>query len=143
MYSYSKISNQRKNTCHSDLIVIFNEVIKYMDISILVGERDENGQNLAVKEGRSCKKWPYSKHNSKPSEAIDAAPYPINFNLKDQNNLVKWSYFGGLIKGLTYRLYAEDKISHLIRWGRDWDSDNDFSDQKLNDFCHFELMVLP
>jgi hypothetical protein len=31
-------------------------------------------------------------------------------------------------------------MQYDIRWGGDWDRDNDFSDQKLNDLCHFELI---
>ena len=49
------------------------------DITILCGFRGEKEQNEAFDNGTSTLRWPNSKHNSLPSRAVDAAPYPIDW----------------------------------------------------------------
>jgi peptidoglycan L-alanyl-D-glutamate endopeptidase CwlK len=39
-------------------------------------------------------------------------------------------------------LLVEGKISHAIRWGGDWDSDDIFDDQNFDDLPHFELVKI-
>jgi peptidoglycan L-alanyl-D-glutamate endopeptidase CwlK len=36
-------------------------------------------------------------------------------------------------------LFEIGAIKHRIRWGGDWDMDNDLSDNTFNDLVHFEL----
>lgn len=128
MPSYSERSKKRLATCHKDLQFVFNEVIKHIDCVILEGHRNKEAQDAAVADGKSQTKWPTSKHNSTPSNAVDAAPYPINWN--DTNSFI---YFAGFVKGVA--------ASHGIRlrWGGDWDNDNDQNDQKFFDRVHFEI----
>lgn len=135
MPTYSKISYQKLKTAHPDLQLIFNTVIQYIDNTILVGHRGEEEQTQAVAEGKSKLTFPNSKHNSTPSMAVDAAPYPI-----DWNDISRFYYFAGFVKAIAEVLLSEKKISHKVRWGGDWDSDNDFKDNKFNDLVHFELV---
>lgn len=128
MYKYSKRSEKKLLTCNSDLIKLFRKVIKLIDITILDGHRSEERQNRLYKTGKSKKEYPNSKHNVYPSEAIDVAPYPI-----DWNDLYRFYYMAGIIKACA------NESSIGIRWGGDWDSDNDFNDQQLMDLVHFEL----
>ena len=44
-------------------------------------------------------------------------------------------FFGGLVTGL-----AKQKGIPL-RWGGDWDGDNNFKDNRFDDLVHFELSV--
>jgi peptidoglycan L-alanyl-D-glutamate endopeptidase CwlK len=37
-------------------------------------------------------------------------------------------------------LYKKGMIEHHIRWGGDWDGDQDFRDQTFDDLAHFELI---
>ena len=115
-------------TAHADLQRLFNEVIKHYDCSIICGHRSQEEQDKAVHEGRSKEAWPNSKHNSEPSMAVDVAPYPI-----DWNDVKRFYHFAGFVKATALYLGIE------IRWGGDWDSDNDFKDQIFNDLVHFEL----
>ncbi len=135
MASYGKRSAERLATSHKDLQVIFNEVVIGFDCSILCGHRNEADQNAAFSEGRSKVKWPTGKHNSTPSQAIDAAPYPIDW--KDIN---RFYMFGGYVLATADRLYREGKIAHRLRWGGDWDLDTEVNDQRFNDLPHFELI---
>jgi len=132
MYKYSQKSLDKLYTTDLRLRYIFMKAIEVMDISILEGHRDEETQNHYYESGTSKLKWPHSKHNSNPSKAIDAVPYPIDYEKwkKDPSLLF---YLGGLIQGIAHSL------GYKIRWGRDWDSDLDFNDQTFNDFAHFEL----
>lgn len=46
------------------------------DIMVVTGHRNEADQTAAVARGTSKTPWPRSKHNSRPSRAVDIAPYP-------------------------------------------------------------------
>ncbi|WP_232367585.1 M15 family metallopeptidase domain-containing protein [Alteromonas pelagimontana] len=50
-----------------------------------------------------------------------------------------FAVFAGFVQCVARQLYAEGKITHLVRWGGDWDMDGQTLDQKFNDLPHFEL----
>lgn len=135
MYSYGKTSRARLDTCHSDLVTIFNEVIKLVDVSILEGHRGEDKQDEFFSKKLSKLKWPNSKHNSLPSMAVDVAPWPIDWDDTDRFYQVV-----GIVKGVAHMLYEQGKITHKIRCGADWDMDGDIRDQTFNDLPHYELV---
>lgn len=135
MASYSVRSRERLNTCHRDLRMIFNAVIPHFDNTVLCGHRGEAAQNAAYNSGRSKVKWPNGKHNKKPSMAIDAAPYPIDWQDRE-----RFSLFAGYVMGVAAMLHAEGMITHRIRWGGDWDRDTEVSDNGFDDLVHFELV---
>jgi peptidoglycan L-alanyl-D-glutamate endopeptidase CwlK len=128
MPSFGKTSNERKKECDYNLQIILDEAIKIVDFSILCGHRTEEEQNQALYEGRSKLAFPKSKHNNYPSFAVDIAPYPIDWEDTD-----RFYYLAGIIKGIAHSKGVK------IRWGGDWDSDNDFKDNNFNDLPHFEL----
>jgi len=130
MFKFSKISLDRLNTCDNRLQILFNEVIKYFDCTIICGVRGEEEQNLAFDNKKSKLKWPESKHNKIPSLAVDVAPY-INGSISWDKT--QCSYFAGFVKGIA-SMY---KIN--IIWGGDWNSDNNIKDNKFNDLVHFEI----
>ena len=138
MPAYGQLSESRLVTCHPKLILIFREAIKIYDHSILCGWRGEELQNRYFAEGKSKKKWPEGAHNARPSLAIDVVPYPII-----QNGVSAWSDKGRVrfffLAGIVFKIAADKNIK--IRWGRDWDKDLNFFDQKFNDEPHFELIV--
>lgn len=134
MPKFSKTSKSRLETCHKDLQVFCEELIKYIDFSVLEGHRNQERQDLAYQNGKSKLKYPKSRHNLSPSMAVDLAPYPINWD-----NLKRWYYFGGNAIMLAKKLYLEGKIKHKIRWGGDWNGNDDLDDQTFNDLPHFEL----
>lgn len=128
MPKFSKRSKNRLNTCQNDLVILFEEVVKHFDCSIICGHRGEKAQNRAYPK-YSKVKYPNSKHNSEPSLAVDVYPYPVN--LRDT---ARFYYFAGFVKGIA------NKLGIKIRWGGDWDSDFDVRDQTFNDLGHFELI---
>lgn len=129
MYRYSQTSIDRLSTGCIQLQETFEHVIKIYDHTILQGYRGEDEQNHYFKTGKSKLRYPESKHNQQPSLAIDAAPWPI-----DWDDLNRFYYFGGLVQGVGLIL------GHRIRWGGDWDMDGDFRDQRFMDLVHFEYV---
>ena len=135
MPKFSQDSFSKLSTCHEDLQVLFYEVIKSFDCMVLEGYRNEFEQNLAFNEGRSQLQWPHGKHNSKPSMAVDVAPYPVDFN-----NIKRSYWFGGYVMGIAQRLKDEGKMSHSVRWGADFNNNHQIDDNFL-DMNHFEIIV--
>lgn len=127
---FSEISKVKLNTCHSDLIRLFNEVVKHFDCTIVCGHRGETAQTEAYEAGLSTLQWPDSKHNKMPSMAVDVWPYPIDWTDKERAY-----HFAGFVKGIAIAMGID------IRWGGDWDSDTDVHDQNFYDLPHFELRV--
>lgn len=135
MAQFGNRSTQNLNTCDSDLIKIFNHVVKHFNCAVIYGNRGEDKQNELYSQGFSKKQFPNSKHNSSPSMAADVAPYPIDWN--DTN---RFYLFAGRVIATAEFLYEANIISHLIRWGGDWDRDTQVKDQTFNDLAHFELI---
>jgi peptidoglycan L-alanyl-D-glutamate endopeptidase CwlK len=130
MPRYSQRSKDRLATCHNHLQVLFNEVIKHFDCTILEGTRDKEAQDKYFKEGKTKVKYPNSKHNRFPSLAVDVAPYPV-----DWRNTARFYYFAGFVKGIAMQMGIK------IRWGGDWDGDTEVRDQSFNDLPHFEVIL--
>lgn len=130
MNRYSALSEMRLQSCHEDLQRLFRKVLESYDHTIICGHRDEFFQEEAVRLGRSEKKWPTSKHNKLPSLAVDAAPYPI-----DWEDRARFYHFAGFVKAVAWSMGIK------IRCGCDWDNDNEFKDQNFHDLPHFELVI--
>ena len=136
MPKYSKQSADRLFTCERQIQKLFNEVIKYTDCSILEGHRGQIKQDGYFNKGVSKVKWPDGKHNKRPSEAVDAVPYPIppKWGADHWKEMVKFYEFAAIVR------YEAKKLGIKIRWGGDWDGDGDYRDQSFDDLVHFELL---
>ena len=127
------------------------------DLSLLFGHRKPELQFEFFKKGRIevNGKWKIrdrskvvtfkdgydlkSKHNLIPSPAVDIGIYiPKRKDFTyDKNSLI---YLAGLIHSVSVELYIQGKITHLVKWGGNWDNDNIIlKDQIFMDLCHFEL----
>ena len=126
-YPYSDASESALLSCDQRLQRVFWAAADYWDIKILEGYRTPEKQKelVAAKASRTLR----SKHNLSPSRAVDAAPYPI-----DWDDIERFYQFGWGIVGLA------SSMGIKLRWGGDWDSDGDTKDQKFNDLVHFEVV---
>lgn len=144
MSNYSKTSLERLSTCHPDLQIIFKEVIKYFDCTIACGFRNQKEQDDAFARGATEVKWPNGNHNKYPSMAVDAYPCPVELNATNQREkniyIYLMSYFAGQVMAIARQLKVDGKISHNLRWGCDWDGDNNIKEHSFLDFPHFELV---
>ena len=135
MPKYSKTSKNKLSTCHPDLQMLFNEVIKYRDCTIIVGYRDEYNQDKCYNEEKSKVEWPNSKHNKLPSEAVDVAPYFSTSPHIRWHDIETFYHFAGFVLGIA------EMMGIKIRWGGNWDSDDEIDDQTFNDLPHFEVII--
>lgn len=108
--------------------------IEIVDFKLYEGFRDKARQNEMYRTGASKLKWPQSKHNRRPSAAVDLAPYPLESiqNLSDDDR-ARFYYVAGVIVTIGRACGIQ------IRWGGDWDGDDIFSDNDFDDLMHFEL----
>lgn len=126
-----RFSNKSKlllSTCDSMLQDVCGEAIRIMDFTIISGHRSEKDQNKVFADGNSKVEWPDSKHNQYPSQAVDIAPYPI-----DWNDTARFYLLAGIIIDRAHLRGIP------IRWGGDWDGDFNLKENKFADLGHFEL----
>jgi len=128
MYKFGRKSRERLATCDEKLQKVFNEVIKYVDCSVLEGHRSKERQNKLFEEGKTKVKYPVGRHNSNPSNAVDVTPYPVDWNDRERQTLFA-GFVMGVARGMGIRL----------RWGGDWNMNFKVKDNRFDDFPHFEL----
>ncbi len=104
-------------------------VVQYFDCTILEGHRGEERQNFLEESGQSKVRYPDGKHNSTPSNAVDVAPYPIDW--EDRERFV---LFAGFVLGVARAQGIK------LRWGGDWSMDWTTKDNTFFDGPHFELL---
>ena len=126
MNRYSYNSQNALDSCHIDLQLIFTDALQVMDHSILEGHRSEKRQRTLFLAGKT--KLTKGQHNTEPSEAVDAIPYPEDWADRERMTL-----FAGIVKGIAYKRGVK------IRWGGDWNSDTEVKDNEFDDLSHFEL----
>jgi peptidoglycan L-alanyl-D-glutamate endopeptidase CwlK len=124
---FTTLSQQKLDTCDSNLQNLFNEIIKHYDCTIIEGHRSNDRQQELLREGKTLIN--VSKHNSTPSMAVDVAPYPI-----DWEDTKRFYHFAGFVQATAKQLNIP------IIWGGDWNNNNNFKDQTFNDLVHFELI---
>tara|TARA_Y100000401_G_scaffold47601_1_gene36746 strand:+ start:2400 stop:2792 length:393 start_codon:yes stop_codon:yes gene_type:complete len=128
MYKFGKRSREALATCHPDLQKVLNEVIKYVDCSVLEGHRSAERQDKLFEEGKTKVKYPNGRHNASPSRAVDVTPYPIDWDDRERQTL-----FAGFVLGIARQMGVK------LRWGGDWDMDFQVVDNRFDDFPHFEI----
>lgn len=124
--------NAKLQTCHPDLIRVFEAAMAKLPIIIVCGHRTKEEQDAAVASGHSQTPFPLSKHNLLPSRAVDFAPKEPNGRI-DWSDVRRFYYFGGRIMEIA------DGLGVPLRWGADWDGDLELKDNRFNDIGHFEL----
>lgn len=121
MPKLSNTSIQKLNTCHTDLQRLIYAVAKEEKCAVICGFRGRYEQEKAYFSGKSKAKFGQSKHNLKPSMAVDVVPLPLN-----------WEDIPAFEK-LGEKIMAKaDELGIKVKWGRDFTG--------LKDYPHFELI---
>jgi len=136
MPKFSKKSLELLSMCHPDIIIVCNELIKYVDFTVLPSTvRTVEEQKKFVAEGKS--KTMDSKHligdKRNKSDAVDITPYPIDWNDKQRQ-----AYLAGWFLAIAAQLFNFGVIKSKFRWGGDWNRNNNFKDETFLDPEHFE-----
>jgi len=134
MPSFSARSKERLLTCHQDVQRLLNHVILRRDCTIISGRRGKEEQNELLRTGFSKLAYPYSRHNSSPSLAVDVMPY------HDCEPHIRWDDIETTYNFIGYIQGIADQLDIEIRSGADWDMDGDFHDQSFMDLAHIELV---
>ncbi len=130
MPKFGKRSKERLEGVDHRIRMVLDEVVKYYDITVIEGLRSQERQDELVREGKS--KTKFGKHVT--GEAVDIAPYPIDWNSRDDFHML-----GGFVLGVASQLGIN------IRWGGDWSSSSlaeearTTKDNSFDDLVHFEL----
>lgn len=127
-YSFGSKSRERLQELHPDLQAVLKNAIHIVDFSIICGYRGPEEQNKAYRAGRSKLQYPQSKHNRKPSLAVDIAPFPIHWG-----NERRFDFVAGICLGLA------KSMGIRLRYGGDWDMDGELLNNNFNDLPHLEL----
>lgn len=154
-YYLGKNSLKKLSSCHIDLQKIWHLAISRssVDIGISEGHRAIEKQKEYYAIGRTVEVNrdtitnidgvnKVGKHNFIPSEASDFFVYHKNkkVRLKIAYDKAHLSYVFGLLDSCSKELYYKNQITHLLRWGGNWDKDGIlFYDQSFNDLPHVEL----
>ena len=128
MPAFSTLSEQRLATCDPRLQAILKEAIRHVDFTIMCGFRGPDEQEDAYRTGRSKVRWPNSKHNRRPSVAVDLAPFPV-----DWADTARFARLAGYIE----RIAHEQGVK--LRWGGDFDQDGRTVGEKFIDMPHLEI----
>jgi peptidoglycan L-alanyl-D-glutamate endopeptidase CwlK len=130
MPKLGKRSKSRLEGVDHRLIMVLEEVVKFFDITVIEGKRSQDRQDELVRQGKS--KTKFGKHVK--GLAVDIAPYPIDWNARDD-----FHYLGGFVLGVAA------KMGINIRWGGDWSSSSlaqearTTKDNNFDDLVHFEI----
>lgn len=142
MPAYGANSLKNLTRVHQDLLKVFTTVIKRYDHSVTCGWRSHEDQQKALDAGLSTKKPGESTHNGWRQEAsgvwlpdptgislaVDASPYPINWD-----DIPRFNHFGHYVLGVA------DGLGIALTWGGDWNRNWNLKDQTFHDRPHFEL----
>ena len=143
-YKLSKAGEARLLLVHPDLQKCTRRTLEIMDIMV-----DESTIRTIVQQkeffDKGVSKTMDSLHLPRAFPefggqllvcAVDINPYPLDFK-----NKARYIYMAGLFMMAADELYKKGEISHGIRWGGDWNRNNDPSDEKFEDMGHFELIL--
>ena len=120
MPKLSAKSQAKLQTCHSDLIKLIEAVAETERCAVICGFRSRYEQEKAYYTGKSKAKFGQSKHNLKPSQAVDVVPLPLN-----------WEDIPAFEK-LGEKIMAKAKeLGIKVKWGKHF--------KGLVDYPHFEL----
>lgn len=119
-------SLDRLKECHPDIQRLIERVNQLYPIQVICGYRGKEDQDKAFAENKSKLKFPDSKHNKRPSLAVDIVPDP------DQNpKTIDWTDFDEWEVMCETVAQIADELNIKIRLGRDF---------KFKDYPHFELV---
>ena len=130
MYYFGKTSKRKLSECDEKLQRIAYVLIHGYGFTVICGHRNKEKQNTAYEQKFSMKKYPYSKHNSIPSKAMDIIPDAGGWNAGREQFILMI----GTIKGIALNLGIP------IRCGIDFNDNNNLEDDNFIDSAHIELI---
>ena len=129
---FSQTSLDRLHGVHPALQDMCFALLKYHDVKIIYGLRSVHEQLRLVEAGASrTMNSLHLKQDDGYAHAVDVAPYPI-----DWDNTKRFYWVAGMMEVLADQHMPE---GYVLRWGGNWDMDEDLDDQSFMDLLHFEM----
>lgn len=131
MYKFSKNSKGKLSTVHSDLQILMEVVLRtnMFDLTVIEGIRSDRRQKMLLDRGIT--KTLKSKHLT--GHAVDIGIH--KGGKLDFDDTRAYYVLAGTI------LLEAKRLGISVRWGGNWDSDQNFDDQSFNDLVHWELLT--
>ncbi len=104
-------SKHNLSQCHPDIQRVFAKVAETEPIEVICGHRNKADQDRAYQERRSKLRWPKSRHNSSPSQAVDVCPRPID-----------WADVAAFKRLAAHVKEIAGLMGVPLDWGGDWDA---------------------
>ena len=160
MNVYGKRSIEVKEQAHIDLQKVLDLMIvrSNVDVGLHQSSRTVDEQREYFNEGKSrinpdayssleelCEK---AKHITIPNHPKYGKARAVDLHIAEKYkgksltwDMIHLSYVAGVMISCAKELYEKGEITHLVRWGGDWNSNGVLLlDQKLKDGPHFELI---
>ena len=145
MAKFGPHSMSARGTCHPDMILVADSVVKNRDCRMIYGWRGPSLQNEVFRNGFSTKEWPNSMHNvmrignsgivSPCSFAMDLMPF------FPTEPFIRWNDTQSIYEFSGYTKARGDDIGVDLTHGYDWDDDLDFHDQTFMDGAHYQFKL--
>jgi len=129
MYYFGAVSKGNLKTIHNDLQRILNHAIRYIDFSVIEGQRTQQRQMELFANGKSELDGVgrFSMHQHFPSLAVDIIPYQKGHNPFDVSEKSELMFYQ-----LSRQIFISAReLGIKINWGGHWKS--------LKDFPHWQL----
>ena len=137
-YHFGARSLANLSTCDERIQEVLFEVITIRDCAVLCGRRPKEEQDRVFREGHSRVEWPDSRHNvvnpDDLAEAVDVVPWYAAKPHIRWNDREGFVHFAGVVLGVAGCLGVP------LRWGGNWDGDQELLDQSFFDLPHFEIL---
>jgi peptidoglycan L-alanyl-D-glutamate endopeptidase CwlK len=117
---------------HPTLVEICHEAVQILDFKVIDGVRTAEEQAINIARGVSWTK--NSKHLLQPdghSHAVDLAPWTISG--VHWQDVEMFCVLAGVMRAVAFRLGVH------LRWGGDFNMNDQTTDEKKRDYGHFEL----
>lgn len=122
-YGWGAASLAHLGTCDPLLILLFQRAIKRADLrrdmKVVYGYRGKADQDALVAKGASKLRWPNSRHNTTPAQAVDVVPL---FGGKVSYDWPDYHAIAPSIKAEWAEMVAEGLVPAgvTLEWGGDW-----------------------
>jgi peptidoglycan L-alanyl-D-glutamate endopeptidase CwlK len=131
MPTFSQKSLRNLEGVHPKLVEVCHKAIEVFDFMVHDGVRTPEEQAANIARGVSWTK--HSKHLPQPdgfSHAVDLIPYASGIDWKDTE---MFCVMAGVVRACAH------EVGVTLRWGGDWDMDNQTDDERKRDYGHFEI----
>lgn len=158
MNHFGDRSNKKLSTCHDDLQKVLILAIGRSDIDFGISEAErtfdrqlqyfeEGKSKLDPRVEKSIKRAMHvtgGKSGRVVSWAVDIYAYHPDYETRKKiaYDIGTLCYIAGVIQSCARELFSMGEITHLIRWGGNWDKDGVIlHDQSFDDLPHFEIYI--